>query len=84
MLRVSLQNYGYIGFIDILPDTTLKEARQLIQESFDDITYEFQFLFEDDVPINLSQELTPKAIRFYPCLHLRKKIGKDSKRKGIL
>ncbi|KAG7393484.1 hypothetical protein PHYBOEH_006054 [Phytophthora boehmeriae] len=71
VIRVSLDQKGVIGFIDVHDGMTLLEARSQIWENVEDAPAEFQFVLDDGVPVSARQEGTQKIVYFYPMVHIR-------------
>ena len=70
IMRIGLENAGYIGYIEIAQNTSLVECRQLISEHVEGAPHSFVYLLPGDVPIGPSQETQP-AVAFLPALFLR-------------
>jgi hypothetical protein len=72
MLRVAVDGAGYIGFVEVSPDTTLAQLRHAIAQSLDvDIVpRHYQFLAPDGSAIGSRKEGSIAACRLLPCATL--------------
>jgi hypothetical protein len=83
VVRVQLENVGYIGFIYLSSETKLNEVRLKIADEIEGAPANFTFLMEERIPIAKSQEQDITAVAFYPmaCMIRASKATDQSSRK---
>ena len=86
VVRVQLENVGYIGFVYLTAETKLDEVRRKIVDEIEGAPMSFTFLMEERIPIARSQEPDITAVTFYPmvCMIRASKAPEQSSSKVVV
>ena len=70
ILRIALEDSGYLGYIQVSSSTTLADCRNLILNEVENAPSSFTFLLNGELPISSKQESQPVR-SFLPTVTLR-------------
>ena len=72
LLRVVIEGGGYVGFVEVAPDTSLADVRLLIARGLDvdTVPAHYQFVWPDGMLVGSVSERGALARDFLPCITL--------------